>query len=74
MEAMSAGLPVVASNIRGNTDLVDIKYSGFLCQSDSVEEFCEAIDHCLMWQNSVISVMISTIRMMRAAWHGMIRR
>ena len=24
---------------------------------------------CLMWQNSVISVMISTIRMMRAAWN-----
>lgn len=47
MEAMSAGLPVVASNIRGNTDLVDIKYSGFLCQSDSVEEFCEAIDHLI---------------------------
>jgi len=30
MEAMSAGLPCIASNIRGNVDLIDDKLGGFL--------------------------------------------
>lgn len=43
MEAMAAGLPIVASNIRGNTDLVDVGYGGFLCESNSSEQFRHAI-------------------------------
>lgn len=44
MEAMSAGLPCVASKIRGNTDLIVNKKGGYLCRPDSVEEFYEGIN------------------------------
>ncbi len=38
MEAMSAGLPVVASNIRGNTDLIEFS-GGYLCNPNNQTEF-----------------------------------
>lgn len=37
MEAMAAGKPVVASNVRGNRDLVDHGRTGFLVELDDVE-------------------------------------
>ncbi len=42
MEAMSSGLPVVCSNIRGNVDLVDT-HGGFLCNPHSIDDFADAI-------------------------------
>lgn len=38
MEAMSSGLPVVASNIRGNTDLIESN-GGYLCNPNNQAEF-----------------------------------
>lgn len=38
MEAMSAGLPVIATNVRGNRDLVEHSVNGFLYDIDKPEE------------------------------------
>lgn len=44
MEAMAAGLPVIASKIRGNTDLIDENKGGFLCDRFNAQCFACAID------------------------------
>lgn len=43
MEAMAAGLPIVASNIRGNADLID-KEGGYLVKCDDVNQYVNAIE------------------------------
>lgn len=43
MEAMASGLPCVASNIRGNVDLIEDGVNGFLCPPTDVEGFSTAI-------------------------------
>ena len=43
MEAMAAGLPCIASKIRGNTDLLDGTEGGFLCESDDVVAYAEKL-------------------------------
>lgn len=43
MEAMCYGLPIVASNIRGNTDLVGENEGGILCNPTDNNEFKNAI-------------------------------
>lgn len=43
MEAMRAGLPVVAKKIRGNTDLILPEQGGLLLESGSTEEYVKAI-------------------------------
>lgn len=42
MEAMAAGLPCVASEIRGNVDLID-QEGGYLCRPDDVGGFAKGI-------------------------------
>lgn len=44
MEAMVSGLPCVASNIRGNSDLLENGEGGFLCDSHNASEFAEKIN------------------------------
>ena len=44
MEAMASGLPCVASNIRGNTDLVDDGKGGFLCEPTDIDGFAQRIN------------------------------
>lgn len=44
MEAMSAGLPCIVSNIRGNVDLIEEGIGGFLRDPDDSEGFAEAIN------------------------------
>ena len=39
MEAIAAGLPVVCSNTRGNTDLIEDGKGGYLVEPDDVESF-----------------------------------
>jgi glycosyltransferase involved in cell wall biosynthesis len=43
MEAMAAGLPVVCSKIRGNTDLVEDGKGGYLVDSNDSDGFANAI-------------------------------
>ena len=43
LEAMYCGLPVIASNIRGLTDVVEDGKSGYLCAPDDDRAFAEAI-------------------------------
>lgn len=44
MEAMSAGLPCIASKVRGNVDLIQEGVGGFLRDPDDSEGFAEAIN------------------------------
>lgn len=40
MEAMSVGLPIIASKIKGHTDLVSPGENGLLFKFDNIDEFC----------------------------------
>lgn len=44
MEAMSAGLPVIVSNIRGNTDLVEPSEGGFLVSPTDIGKMASSLD------------------------------
>lgn len=43
MEAMSCGLPIVCSNIRGNVDLVENGVGGYLCSPADVTAFSDVL-------------------------------
>lgn len=43
MEAMASGLPAVASRIRGNVDLVLDEETGYLVDTDHVEDYAEKV-------------------------------
>lgn len=53
MEAMSSGLPVVCSKIRGNTDLIDEGKGGYLVQANDVNGFSEKITNILSCGNGI---------------------
>ena len=44
MEAMASGIPVIASKIRGNTDLIKDNEGGFLCDCNNAKSFSIAIE------------------------------
>lgn len=44
MEAMACGLPIICSNIRGNSDLIENGKGGFLLNPRDIEGFSNAID------------------------------
>lgn len=44
MEAMSAGLPIICSNIRGNVELIKNRHNGFLLNTNDIDGFTRAID------------------------------
>lgn len=52
MEAMASGLPVVCSNIRGNSDLIEEKKGGYLLEYNNSYEFLIKI-HELISNNSL---------------------
>lgn len=43
MEAMSVGMPVICSEIRGNTDLIENDKGGYLCKATDFSAFAERI-------------------------------
>lgn len=56
MEAMAGGLPVVASGIRGNIDLIDEGKGGFLYHPDDVEGFAEGIKRLMASPKLIVSL------------------
>lgn len=44
MEAMAIGLPVVASNIRGNVDLIEEGINGYLCNPKDANSFAQKLE------------------------------
>ncbi|THB75657.1 MAG: glycosyltransferase family 1 protein [Desulfobulbaceae bacterium] len=45
LEARSLGLPVIASNVGGNSDIITDGENGFLVESGNVEQFIGALGH-----------------------------
>lgn len=45
LEAMSSGLPVIASNCSGLADRVHHRDGGYICETGNVEQFVKAIEH-----------------------------
>lgn len=44
MEAMASGLPIICSNIRGNTDLIDHNEGGYLINQKNTDEYSKRIN------------------------------
>lgn len=64
IEAMSTGLPVIASNIKGHNDLVTNNNNGFLYEYNNINEFCSSIkllynDRNLLHNMSLNSLIVS---------------
>ncbi|HHU55791.1 MAG TPA: glycosyltransferase family 4 protein, partial [Acholeplasmataceae bacterium] len=53
MEAMAAGLPIVCSKIRGNTDLVDEGKGGYLVQPNGINDISKKIISILTCGNGI---------------------
>ena len=47
MEAMACGLPIIASRIRGNVDLIDCNQGGYLIAPNNVDGFVSCINELL---------------------------
>lgn len=48
MEAMAAGVPIVASRIRGNVDLIEDSVNGFLCDPMDAADFAHKLQILLL--------------------------
>ncbi|MGK9326643.1 glycosyltransferase family 4 protein [Aerococcus urinaeequi] len=53
MEAMAVGLPVITSNIRGNNDLIDHEYGGYLIDNQDVDEYVGKIVDCYQNESNI---------------------
>lgn len=82
MEAMAAGLPCVASNIRGNVDLIENRKGGFLCAPTDSDSFANAIVKLAessklrheMSENNVMSIKKYDIRVVEKEIERIFRR
>ena len=57
LEAMSIGLPIVASKVTGNIDTVKDNYSGFFYKLGDINEACNCIERIM--KNSELKLKIS---------------
>lgn len=48
MEAMASGLPIIASTIRGNVDLIEDNKNGFLVKPNDINEYIRSIEYLFM--------------------------
>ncbi|GAA0176817.1 glycosyltransferase family 4 protein [Clostridium sediminicola] len=62
MEAMSTGLPVICSRIRGNTDLIEESKGGYLVDSDDTNGFAKAIVKLINESSGMGKHNIETVR------------
>ena len=51
MEAMASSLPIICTNIRGNTDLIDNGKGGFWFDPNDVNSACEALENILKYSD-----------------------
>lgn len=68
MEAMASGLPAICGNIRGNRDLIKDGKGGILVQSDSVEEYGNAIMR--LSSNMKLRKKMGDLNMEKVRWFG----
>ena len=54
LDAMASGLPIVCSNIRGNSDLVQNELGGYLCNPTDFIKFADCLDILLNKNNEKI--------------------
>jgi len=47
LEAMAAGVPVLASNVGGLPDLIEHEQTGLFCDPQQMEGFCEGVARLL---------------------------
>lgn len=69
MEAMSMGLPVVATNVKGHQDLIEESKNGFLYDYDDVDGFVEAI--VKMIDDKENNIKISNNNIIKAQKYGL---
>lgn len=60
MEAMSTGLPIIASKIKGHIDLVTHGENGFLYEYNNVNEFCNYVEILYNDRNLLNNMRISS--------------
>lgn len=60
MEAMSTGLPIIASKIKGHIDLVHNRDNGFLYEYNNVNEFCNYVEMLYNDRNLLNNMKISS--------------
>lgn len=56
MEAMACGLPIIASNIRGNNDLIDEGKGGYLVDARDVEGFVSAVSMAIKDKEKLVQM------------------
>lgn len=64
MEAMAAGLPVVVSDIGGNTDLVSDKETGLFFKTGDVEDLNRTLTDAMSYGNNIEKLGISARKIM----------
>lgn len=47
MECMVYGVPIVASNVTGNLDMIENEVNGFLCEEDDINDYADKINRLL---------------------------
>lgn len=65
MEAMASGLPCIASNIRGNVDLIKEGIGGFLRNVNDVDGYAEAINRLVNDSDIVSSMKVNNLEQIK---------
>jgi len=69
MEAMSCGLPVVASNVGGITELVRHQETGYLTEKCNIGEYCIFINRLFNDPEIYKKFSTTSIKLAKARWH-----
>src|SRR5699024_5265107 len=61
MEAMSVGIPIICSNIRGNNDLIEHNVSGYLIDPNNEKEISDYINK-IVSSDKIRNKLINNVR------------